>query len=889
MSQRLYQLVFSRHLGMQVPVAENATVRKGKSSSKRIGVRLRLILTWISFGFVYSVSAGAAQPSGLIPSATLGWINATIDPARTSASQMTITQSAPKAILNWQQLNLANGQTLAFNQGGNRTWAALNRIFDANPSFINGKVTADGQVYFINTNGIIFGSGAQVNVGSLTATSLNLTDSLFNAGILSVPLRNSDGTLNPVFTGTSGFVQVDPGAQITTASGGRVMLLAPNVQNGGVISTPDGQTIIGAGQKVYLLDSADPAGLLVEVDSGGTATNLGSVTAQRGNVTMVGLAVNQQGMISASTSVRANGSIYLKAEDTASATTIQDSTTGTISYQMSALNAGQVYLGKGSVTQVTVETGDTERVLDSQPFTPSQVQITGRNVEIDGSVIAHGGEINVQAVSNPSNPTLLTGQTPSLYLGQSSVLDVSGADATGIPMSQNQLQIQLFSDQLADAPLLRNGPLFGQTIYVNALKGTPLTDITPFLALIGHTVTEKLSAGGTVSLSSLGDAVMVSGSEVNVSGGSISYDAGYIKESSVSYNGQNVPVSAASPTVNWQGLSNIYSITDPKWGVTRNWDLSPSPSGTFYAAYTVGESAGTVNIHAGVAALDGTFLATTSPGVNQQTSPTPGGAFNLTSLASDIRIADLIPILPANFASTDSLPAERSDTTWINTSVLSQGFNYLSLTSNGGAVTVASKVAMENANAVSTLPDGSTQVGGISLSGAKGVVVNADIRAAGGNISIGSGQGSITVDSGVLLSTAGLWTNDTPGLAGSAGAPVVLKGGNIGLNAATSLALGAGSVVDAGAGAWLSSNGKLQTGNGGNVALVGATLDLAGKLRSYGFGRGGALSLDTYQSIQVGGATSPAGYLALPASFLGRAASRHMPLNPERLAAMPEL
>lgn len=267
---------------------------------------------------------------------------------------MTIQQSAPKAILNWQQLNLNKGQTLNFDQQGNRSWAALNRIYDANPSLISGNVNAPGHIYFVNSNGIIFGNGAQINVGSLTATSLDISDALFKDGIVSNPKIASFGNDEV----NNGFVRVEAGAALTAATGGRVMLLAPEVTNSGVITTPEGQTILAAGQKVYLAKSDDPAGLLVEVDAGGSATNLGEIVARLGNVSMVGLAVNQLGRVSASTSVRANGSIRLLARDTVTVNPATD--------EHSPQHGGVLTLGKNSVTQIDVETADKEEILKSQ-------------------------------------------------------------------------------------------------------------------------------------------------------------------------------------------------------------------------------------------------------------------------------------------------------------------------------------------------------------------------------------------------------------------------------------------------------------------------------------------------------------------------------------------
>ncbi|MFX6899795.1 filamentous hemagglutinin N-terminal domain-containing protein, partial [Acinetobacter baumannii] len=53
---------------------------------------------------------------------------------------------------------------------------AVNRIQDVNATQFMGQLNANGQVYLINPNGILFGAGAQVNVGSLVASTLDIND-----------------------------------------------------------------------------------------------------------------------------------------------------------------------------------------------------------------------------------------------------------------------------------------------------------------------------------------------------------------------------------------------------------------------------------------------------------------------------------------------------------------------------------------------------------------------------------------------------------------------------------------------------------------------------------------------------------------------------------------
>src|SRR5262249_48866981 len=124
------------------------------------------------------IAPGAGSNSSLWQGANLP-----VQSVANGHTTVTIQQSAPKAILNWQTFNVGKNTTAYFDQraGGSaaHTWVALNRILDpsGSPSQILGSIKAEGQVYLINQNGIIFGGSSQVNVGTLLASAANISDS----------------------------------------------------------------------------------------------------------------------------------------------------------------------------------------------------------------------------------------------------------------------------------------------------------------------------------------------------------------------------------------------------------------------------------------------------------------------------------------------------------------------------------------------------------------------------------------------------------------------------------------------------------------------------------------------------------------------------------------
>ena len=270
---------------------------------------------------------------GLVPDNLATWTGLRA-PTQTGDASPTVTieQTAASAIANWSSFNVGRNTILYFDQrGGNsptgNSWAVLNRVTDpsAAPSQILGQIRAEGLVLVINRNGIVFGGSSQVNVGSLVASTLNITDAQFRTGIVNQQAFNTATNLaNPAIfantTGVTGNVTVDAGAMIqtappasVTAGGGSVFLFGANVTNNGVIHAPNGQVVLAAGTAAYVTASIEPSvrGVQVIVENGGESRNTGYISAPTGNISMNGMMVRQSGVLVASTSVNEAGSITL--------------------------------------------------------------------------------------------------------------------------------------------------------------------------------------------------------------------------------------------------------------------------------------------------------------------------------------------------------------------------------------------------------------------------------------------------------------------------------------------------------------------------------------------------------------------------------------------------
>jgi len=850
MNQGIYKLVYSKVLNMYVPASE-AVRNHGAKSGRR--VRKLAKKSFILILIFSSLQALNSFADTVTETVLQNAVNATVQSAVNSTI---IHQTAPKAILDWQRLNIGKDYLLKFDQQGNRTWSALNRIHDLSPTILNGIVQADGNVYFINTNGIVFGPNAQFNVGSLYAGTLDITDKLFNDGFI-----NPDGTFTPVFAAVgeivTGKVEIEDGAQITTAANGKVVLFAENIENSGLINTPDGQTILAAGKKVYLASSKDPAGFLVEVDGGGTATNLGQIVAERGNITMMGLAVNQGGTLTATTSVRANGSIKLLAQDKANEAGVD----------VIGTRNGIVTLAKDSITEVNPEYENKEETTVSQAFTDnadneqtfeitglklptSKVQIEASLVNIDGKVSAKGGDVTVSAL-NPASTALNSLNPSRIYLGDNAEIDVSGVDALA-PMSRNQLEIQLFSDQLKDAPILRDSGLFKETVFVDTRKGTELFATKPFEGLKGVTIAEALTKSGDITLSTPNDLIVSKGAVLNVSGGSTTYEGGPIKETNLYYNGKLVPISESKPGVPYDKTADVYIVKDAKWGVTRSWDLSGGGTqswgkvttgsassqlkttiiGSQIDSYFEGNDAGVLNltvndekISTQNLVLAGQLLANTKVGTQQQIDQNIPKGGTLIASANELVIAKNANELTADFAFEQKLSDNFQSSS--STDFLAQGFNDVDFT----------KVSKLEVNDTLHLKPNGKLI--LNQDGDGNTTqVNADIIAPGSDIKLG---GTTTVADGIKISTAGTFTNDRSGIAGALSQPAAINGGSIN---ASLLSFGKNASLDASAGAWVDNKGKLTEGDAGNIKLTTTNkIDDSVALQSYGFKQGGALDV----------------------------------------------
>ncbi|WP_198420814.1 two-partner secretion domain-containing protein [Massilia atriviolacea] len=259
-----------------------------QNHSTRLLQRLCLPLL-LAFAGIHAVHAAPASPQVVAGQATFSQ----------QGNVFSITNT-PNTIINWQSFSVGAGDIARFIQQDANS-AVLNRIVGQDPSRILGALQSNGQVFLINPNGILFGRDARIDVNGLTASTLDMGNADFLAGKRNFNGRASAGSV------------VHQGA-IATPAGGKVFLIAPNVENSGIVTSPQGEVVLAAGHSVQLADSGNPDLHVVVSAPADAALNLGQLIAQGGKIGIYGALVKQRGLVSAdSARIGDNGKIVFKA------------------------------------------------------------------------------------------------------------------------------------------------------------------------------------------------------------------------------------------------------------------------------------------------------------------------------------------------------------------------------------------------------------------------------------------------------------------------------------------------------------------------------------------------------------------------------------------------
>ncbi|MGB8601193.1 MAG: GLUG motif-containing protein [Rhizomicrobium sp.] len=239
---------------------------------------------------------------------------------QTGSTALNITQTSPKLVIDWNSFNIAAGETVLFVQP-DQLMQVLNRVSGSAASVILGKLNANGTVIIVNPNGILFGATADVNVKAIIATTTGISNANFMAGNLVFDQTSSSSTASVENRGT-----------ITAKDAGLVGLVAPGVENSGVITARLGKVTLAAsnsfsvdlyGDQLINLVVSDTISQAVTTPDGQSlkalVSNSGTISADGGTIMLTANAarnilttvVNMDGVLQARTVTTQNGKIVL--------------------------------------------------------------------------------------------------------------------------------------------------------------------------------------------------------------------------------------------------------------------------------------------------------------------------------------------------------------------------------------------------------------------------------------------------------------------------------------------------------------------------------------------------------------------------------------------------
>ena len=437
-------------------------------------------------GVAASISAGSsaeALPSG----GTV--IHGGVTITSPTSNQLEINQTTDRAIIHWSEFSISPGGTVRFNQPGANS-AVLNRVTGGVPSSIAGEITAPGWVFLINPDGIGFLNGAQVNVGGLVASTLNISNSDFLAG----------GGSNPfIFNRTpSNFgsgITIANGANITAERG--ALFVAPGWENKGSILVNNGIIGVAVGDTVQLNIDLFGNGLLNLSVEETIAQNVVDI-----NGNPLKAYINQQGQLR----TQSAGNIALVAHSN------QDLVATAL---RNVVGLGNVIEAKSGtlINGEVVVRGLGKTAVQSEYTTPStltanQVEITGSSIKLNGTQIQASENISL-GIANSKINDLVIQQAPIPVINKIEMNSGSIQSLTG------NIDIQADSEiNLGDNPISLGitGDLTiigGHTAYTanSPFAPTPSVSLVSFSEnLITSSGTNNITIQGTQAIGNIGES-----------------------------------------------------------------------------------------------------------------------------------------------------------------------------------------------------------------------------------------------------------------------------------------------------------------------------------------------------------------------------------------------
>ncbi|MEA9557974.1 filamentous hemagglutinin N-terminal domain-containing protein [Xanthomonas nasturtii] len=692
-----------------------------------------------------------------------------------------IDQTGSRMALNWTSFDIGSAATVRFNQPSASS-VILNRVIGGNPTQIFGNITANGQVFLLNSNGILFGNTAQVNVGGLVATTLGAQDINFING-------------NDVFDANGGIARVSNAGTITAAAGA-VNLIGAEVLNSGTITANAGNITLAGADKVTL--SFESGGFGVVIDKSlefaqGTfaVNNSGSLIAPGGTISLSARAaqgvfdalVNNSGVVrAAALAGGSDGSVSLVANGAGS---------------NGIVGNGSIDVGSGAisyVSDVAVQQGGVLTAGNVSGSIGGNASFSGANKIANLGFLQVAGNLGLtNTIGLAQQGALTVGGTSTFSLGNQALTLSDGGNHFG-----GSVGLTSGATQITDS-----GALTLSTLTTGNLTATS----TGTLNLGSGTVTGALSA------TSNNGAIQQAGNAGLTVTGTSDLQAG---------------TGAISLTTAGNDFQQAVSL---RGGTTQISDSGALTLGTLATGNLTATSSGALNL--GNGAVTGALSATSNGGQISQTGAlTVNGTSTLDSGNGGTALSDSGNDFVGALTLTGNGIAVR-DANALTIVGLTNGSNGAITLTAGGALNLPAQAIATGTGALSLSALG----GGLSTGGAlSGNQVSLRARdalnlghsvQAGGNLQLTSDTGAITQTAGLLAVTgttnataaAGTGAISLGGAGNDFGGAVSLTGSTAVVNDSNALTLGAIATNTLIA----TSHGSLNLGQGSIGGFVTAT------------------------------------------------------------------
>lgn len=652
-----YRLIWSASAQAWVVASELAKSHK-KSTAKTLWLA-------ISLGLVPLQGVWADPPVRAIPVLTNIAAGTASVTSNAATGRVTVDQSSAKLIANWQSFNVGEQSRVTFNQP-DASSIALNRIAATAASEVFGRVTANGQLILVNPAGLVFGPASQVSASSVIASTLNITDTNFNAGNLIFDRGTATGEVNNQGT--------------ILALAGNTTVLAPSIKNSGTIRAKSGNVVLANGNRL----TVDNTSVTLNQVSGipGLIQSSGILRADRlestkGKVFLVGdraraaSLVELEGALTAISADIKGRQVYVTGNlDSIANTSLNAVNSINIDGAINILSNNRLvsfahgvaagegyYLGLNGTLNLTGV--NTKFRVNNEYYTIiktlSQLQAVGADAGSLAGKYVLGVDIDASSTAVSSfNPVGSTAANP--FIG---VLDGLGHRVSSLTMNKPTLDaIGLFGYTL-NAKInnlkLENANIIGRN-YVGGVVGIATTNEGASVFINNHVtgvVKGKNTVGGLIAFNSNNNgstSIKDSSSNANVSGytnvgglvGQINLDAANVLVEQSHVDGTTQVVNIAAETKqNIGGLIGLVQVNAGSQFNLNNSQVAGAVSSTRLSSYLGGAIGQIVSSYGGASSITIDQVQTGGAVSNTSTSSSTGGLIGGVALQGGNRF-DLI-------------------------------------------------------------------------------------------------------------------------------------------------------------------------------------------------------------------------------------------------------